>query len=198
MQSLFRPVSADEAWKDLLGDSIEDYGKRAVIYANSDSITPTYWCSKYDPDSYSWTTGGYSNMVDSVLDTSADTLMAVTYHFANNRQAAEYQFQMNYYPVQSFFTYVNESGVLRLGFRNNAHKGQDWFVVSNWQLYYYGKNSVHAESTGIDEIGTDSNIQFNEIYTVDGRRVNALQKGLNIVRGKAANGRIVTKKIVLK
>ena len=198
VQSLFRPVSADEAWKDLLGDSIEDYGKRAVIYANSDSITPTYWCSKYDPDSYSWTTGGYSNMVDSVLDTSADTLMAVTYHFANNRQAAEYQFQMNYYPVQSFFTYVNESGVLRLGFRNNAHKGQDWFVVSNWQLYYYGKNSVHAESTGIDEIGTDSNIQFNEIYTVDGRRVNTLQKGLNIVRGKAANGRIVTKKIVLK
>ena len=121
-----------------------------------------------------------------------------SYHFANNRQAAEYQFQMNYYPVQSFFTYVNESGVLRLGFRNNAHKVQDWFVVSNWQLYYYGKNSVHAESTGIDEIGTDSNIQFNEIYTVDGRRVNTLQKGLNIVRGKAANGRIVTKKIVLK
>ncbi len=198
VQSLFRPVSAEEAWKDLLGDSIENYGEHAVIYANWDSIAPSYWCSKYNADSYSWTTGSYSNMVDSVLDETADTMMTVTYHFANNRQAAEYQFQMNYYPVQSFFTYVGSNGHLRLGFKNTAHKVQDWFVVSNWELYYYGKDSQYAKTTGINDIDADEAVTFNEVYTVDGRRVNGLQKGLNIVRGKTASGKTVTKKIVVK
>ncbi len=200
VQSLFRPVSADEAWKDLLGDSIENYGERAVIYANWDSIAPSYWCSKYDPNSYSWITGAYSDMVYAELDANGDTIegTAMTYHFANNRQAAEYQFQMNYYPAQTFYTYVGADGLLRLGFKNTAHKVQDWFVVSNWELYYHGKDSQYGEATGIRDLETNDNISFNEVYTVDGRRVNGLQKGLNIVRGKTADGKIVTKKVVIK
>ncbi len=197
VQSLFRPVSAEEAWKDLQGDSIENYGERATIYANWDSIAPSYWCSKYNPDTYSWTVGAYSDMNDTLSVTETDTTV-VTYHFANNRQAAEYQFQMNYYPAQSFYTYVGANGHLRLGFKNTAHKVQDWFVVSNWELYYLGANSSHASATGIRDIDSDDNVNFNEVYTVDGRRVNGLQKGLNIVRGKTANGKVVTKKIVVK
>lgn len=198
VQSMFRPVSSDEAWKDFLGDSIENYGQRATVYANWDSITPSYWCMKYDPDKYSWMTGSYSDMVDATLDENGDTLQAVTYHFANNRQAVEYQFQMNTYPVQTFYTYVGSDGLLRLGFKNTAHKVQDWFVVSNWELYYHGKDSKYAESTGINDIEKNENVTYNEIYTIDGRRVNELQKGLNIVRGKTASGKIVTKKIVVK
>ena len=197
VQSLFRPVSADEAWADLLGDSIENYGERASIYANWDAITPSYWCSKYDPDKYSWTTGIYVDMNDTLSVTETDTTF-VTYHFANTRQAAEYQFQMNYYPVQSFYTYVGSDGHLRLGFKNTEHKVQDWFVVSNWELYYYGANSSHASATGISDINNSDDAKISEVYTVDGRRVNGLQKGLNIVRAKTANGQIVTKKIVVK
>ena len=192
VQSLFRPVSADEAWADLLGDSIENYGERTSIYANWDAITPSYWCSKYDADSYSWTTGSYSNM------NYVEGTDTTTYHFANNRQAAEYQFQMNYYPVQSFFTYVGSDGHLRLGFKNTEHKVQDWFVVSNWELYYYGANSSHASATGISDINNSDDAKISEVYTVDGRRVSGLQKGLNIVRAKTANGQIVTKKIMVK
>ena len=198
VQSLFRPVSADEAWADLLGDSIENYGERATIYANWDSIMPTYWCSKYDPDIYSWTIGGYSSMIDSVYNETTGELEAVTYHLANNREAAEYQFQMNYYPVQKFYTYVGANGILRLGFKNTAHKVQDWFVVSNWELYYHGKDSKYAETTGISDLEVNDNVNFNEVYTIDGRRVNGLQKGLNIVRGKTSEGKIVTKKIMVK
>ena len=197
VQSLFRPVSAAEAWADLLGDSIENYGERASIYANWDAITPSYWCSKYNPDQYSWTTGSYIDMNDTLSVTETDTTV-VTYHFANTRQAAEYQFQMNYYPVQSFFTYVGSDGHLRLGFKNTEHKVQDWFVVSNWELYYYGANSSHASATGISDINNSDDAKISEVYTVDGRRVNGLQKGLNIVRAKTANGQIVTKKIVVK
>jgi len=198
VQSLFRPVSADEAWNDLLGDSIENYGERATIYANWDSITPSYWCSKYDPDTYSWTMGGYSDMVDSVLNETTGELEPVTYHFANNREAAEYQFQMNYYPVQTFYTYVGSNGLLRLGFKNTANRPNDWLVVSNWELYYHGKDSQYAGTTGVRDLENNDNVNFNEVYTVDGRRVNGLQKGLNIVRGKTAEGKVVTKKIVVK
>ncbi len=198
VQGLFRPVSAAEAWADLLGDSIENYGERATIYANWDSVTPTYWCSKYDPDLYSWTIGGYSDMIDSVYNETTGELEAVTYHLANNREAAAYQFEMNYYPVLTFYTYVGADGILRLGFKNTDHKVQDWFVVSNWELYYHGKNSKYAEATGIHDLDVNENANFNEIYTVDGRRVNGLQKGLNIVRGKTADGKVVTKKIMVK
>ena len=198
VQSLFRPVSAAEAWADLLGDSIENYGERATIYANWDSITPSYWCSKYDPDLYSWTIGDYVSMTDSVFNETTGELEPVTYHLPNSREAAEYQFQMNYYPVQKFYTYVGADGVLRLGFKNTAHKVQDWFVVSNWELYYHGKDSKYAEATGIRDIESNDNVNFNEVYSIDGRRVNGLQKGLNIVRGKTADGKVVTKKIVVK
>ena len=197
VQSLFRPVSGAEAWADLLGDSIENYGERATIYANWDSIAPTYWCSKYNPDQYSWTVGAYLDMNDTLSVTETDTTV-VTYHFANNRQAAEYQFQMNYYPVQKFYTYVGADGHLRLGFKNTAHKVQDWYVVSNWELYYLGTDSKYAETTGIRDIESNDNVNISEVYTIDGRRVNGLQKGLNIVRGKTADGKIVTKKIVIK
>lgn len=198
VKGVFRPVSGDEAWKDLLGDSIEDYS-RARIYANNDSVAPRYWALKYDQDSYSWTTGAYLNMVDSVLDETADTMMAVDYHLANDRNAMRYQFDMgNTYPVISFYTYVASDGHLRLGFRNSAHKVQDWFVVSDWELYYYGTNSSHAVETGISEIAKPEKVTFNEIYTIDGQRVSRLQRGINIVRGKTADGRTVTKKILVK
>ena len=197
VQGMFRPVSAADAWNALLGDSIEDYGSRATIYANWDAVTPTYWCSKYDFDSYSWTLGGYTEMVDSVIDEATGEKMEVTYHLANNREAVDYQFQMLYYPVLKFFTYVGSDGHLRLGFKNTEHKVQDWFVVSNWELYYYGANSSHASATGISDIN-NNDAKISEVYTVDGRRVSGLQKGLNIVRAKTADGQIVTKKIMVK
>ena len=71
-------------------------------------------------------------------------------------------------------------------------------MVSNWELYYYGKNSSHAAATGIRDLENAEKVNFNEVYTVDGRRVNGLQKGLNIVRGKTADGKVVTKKVVIK
>lgn len=136
-------------------------------------------------------------MNDTLSVTETDTTV-VTYHFANNRQAAEYQFQMNYYPVQKFYTYVGADGHLRLGFKNTAHKVQDWYVVSNWELYYLGTDSKYAEATGIRDVESNDNVNISEVYTIDGRRVNGLQKGLNIVRGKTADGKVVTKKIVIK
>lgn len=58
---------------------------------------------------------------------------------------------------------------------------QTWFKADEFLLFYYGKNS-----TGIENVIVNNNCGALEIYTLNGMKVNTLQKGINIVR--TANG----------
>lgn len=197
VKNFFRPVSANDNWLDAVGDSIGDNTKRAKIYANSDTITANnimdkaYWeynTSGTNPNGESWST-----CVDSVTVAGTTT----NYYFANNRSAARTRFDNGVYE-SSFYTYVNASGNLRIGFCNKELVVQDWFVTSDWELYYLGTESSHESATGITEVNADEKVNFNEIYTVDGRRINSLQQGINIVRGTTSDGKVVTKKVYVK
>ena len=190
LKGFFRQVGVQRAWEQLLGDSIEDVS-RAQIYANFDIITPNMWATREYKDVFSATGSGWAETIDS---TSTDS---VHYFLPNNPASARVAFDANCYQL-SHYTYVNETGLLRLGFTVDAYKSADWLMTTDWELYYLGKNSVHATETGISELNNGDNVKFNEIYSVDGRRMGALQKGLNIVRGKKADGTLVTKKIVVK
>ena len=54
---------------------------------------------------------------------------------------------------------------------------------------------IAGQSTAINEVETDNKAVKVEIYTVDGRRVNQLQDGVNIIRTTDANGNVTTKKV---
>ena len=190
LKGFFRQVGVKRAWEQLLGDSIEDVS-RAQIYANADIITPNMWATREYKDVYSATGSGWAETIDST------TTDSVHYFLPNNPASARVAFDANCYQL-SHYSYVNETGALRLGFMVDAYKSADWLMTTDWELYYLGKNSVHATETGISTLATDEVVRFSEIYTADGRRANSLQKGLNIVRGQKADGTLVTKKIVVK
>lgn len=189
VKGFFRQVGPNRAWKELIGDSIQDV-TRAKIYANFEVVQPNMWATREYKDQFSATGTDWYEAIDS---TNTDSLH---YFLANTRANARVMFDANAY-VMSFYTYVNESGILRLGFGDDVYTESDWLVTSDWELYYYGKNSSHAAATGINEIGNEEKVNFNEVYSVDGRRMGRLQKGVNILRGKTADGKVVTKKVIL-
>ncbi len=190
VKGYFRQVGAKRAWLELIGDSVQDVS-RATVYANFDKANLPLWATREYKDEFSATGTGWYEAIDS---TTTDSLR---YFLPDTRANARVMFDANCYQM-SFYTMVNESGLLRIGFGNNTYTSADWLVTTDWELYYLGKNSKHAESTGISDIATDEKVDFNEIYSVDGRRVGTLQKGVNIVRGKTADGKVVTKKVILK
>ena len=51
-------------------------------------------------------------------------------------------------------------------------------------------------STAISEVATDKGVNTTEIYTIDGRKVNTLEKGVNIVRTTDENGTVSVKKVL--
>ena len=56
--------------------------------------------------------------------------------------------------------------------------------------------SVPAVATGINTVSQHGTINSQDIYTIDGRRVNTLQKGVNIVRLQMADGSVKTVKVI--
>jgi hypothetical protein len=74
---------------------------------------------------------------------------------------------------------------LRIGFRKSTSVSGDWVIFDDFQLFYLGgdldKKPEIPES--INELAANK-AKSAAIYNVAGQRVNALQKGLNIVGGK--------------
>ena len=74
---------------------------------------------------------------------------------------------------------------LRIGFRKSEGAAGDWIIFDDFQLFYLGgdldakpdfDNAIHNVVV--------NNAKASAIYNISGQRINALQKGLNIVGGK--------------
>lgn len=55
---------------------------------------------------------------------------------------------------------------------------------------------IAGETSAINEIKTGDEVLSTEIFTIDGRRVNRLENGVNIVRTTYKNGTVTTKKVM--
>lgn len=71
----------------------------------------------------------------------------------------------------------------------------NWEVIPGSGGMYVMCVDIAGQSTAINEVETDNKAVKVEIYTVDGRRVNQLQDGVNIIRTTDANGNVTTKKV---
>ena len=71
---------------------------------------------------------------------------------------------------------------LRIGFRKNTQVEGDWVIFDDFQLFYLGGDLEKKPDTAIREIIVNN--AKSAIYNLAGQRINALQKGLNIVDGK--------------
>jgi hypothetical protein len=98
---------------------------------------------------------------------------------------------------------VDESAVAKIGFRTNnvdpqgeeRTSGIGWFKLDNFQLFYESEDIP----TSIKGVGENvARLNATEFYSLDGRRLNAPQRGVNIIKTQAADGSVKTKKVIGK
>ena len=109
----------------------------------------------------------------------------------NGTSATVIWFNAGYYLNTLHFT-VPDDGTVTIGLEKTEVLPNDYEVVGAWNLYYYGK------STAIDELLAESARHSNNTpagyYSINGTRLSAPQKGVNIV--KMADGTV--KKIFVR
>ena len=55
---------------------------------------------------------------------------------------------------------------------------------------------IAGKTTAVSEVKTEAGVASTEIYTIDGRRVDQLENGVNIVRTTDTNGNVTTTKVL--
>lgn len=96
--------------------------------------------------------------------------------------------------VYRLITQVGEDGTLTFGARIASNtESEHWAMVDNVSLTYYGDESAKIP-TDIKKTEKGNTNAATSIYTLSGTQVNALQKGINIV--KMTNGTV--KKMLVK
>ena len=92
---------------------------------------------------------------------------------------------------------VKEDGKLRIGVKKEQQKDNSWVVVDNFRLFYYGANSTLQPSGNaltVESIAMGQPVKV-EFFTLDGRKVNSMQKGIMIQKVTLDNGNVVVRKI---
>jgi len=97
-------------------------------------------------------------------------------------------FKAGYYLNELMF-YVGDDGKARIGLSKTEILPNDYEVVGEWNLYYFGKGNQIID--GIEEIDNGQLIMDNgqwtmgnAIFDLSGRRVKTPTKGVYIVNGK--------------
>ena len=163
----------------------------AKLYANLDSVEMKD-IILIDEIATSASGSNWKEYTDSVSVEGVST----TYYAPNMRDAANERFQQTAYPNQ-VYTYVGADGFLRIGFNNTKHVDGDWTTASYFELFYLGKNSQHAQETGVENIN-NSVITGSRYYSIDGRQMKSLNKGLNIIKTTNADGKTTVRKVIVK
>lgn len=81
---------------------------------------------------------------------------------------------------------------LRIGIKHEEKAGADWIIMDNFKLLYFGNNTL-PES--VEMLPTAAKTVKVEFFTLDGRRVSGIQKGIIIRKAIMDNGTVVVKKI---
>ena len=146
-----------------------------------------------------------SKLVVAQIDTLDAENMFYRYHLlANDMVSAGLLFEAGYYGGDKLTgegnvvtTKVGEDGKLRIGLVKTAKRTNDWTCFDNWELWYFGTESTKSadnDPSGIEDVNTE-NIYRVEIFTLDGRKATAAQKGILIQKMTSADGRVMVKKI---
>lgn len=160
----------------------------AKLYANLDSV-PLRDIIVLDEMAQSADGNNWKTFYDTKNDSTV-------YYLPDQRETARMRFDVKLYP-NSLYTYVGKDGNLRIGFCNNNSVDGDWSTVSDFQLFYLGTDSKHAESTGIENVN-NANVVATQYFSIDGRRTNGLTRGLNIIKFTDANGKTTVRKVIVK
>lgn len=97
------------------------------------------------------------------------------------------------YSNYSVVFYVEE-GAVKIGFKTVGTMEARWFVCDNFTLKYLGAENHVGELTSITDVNSVKSVAPAAIFTINGAKVSALKKGVNIVR--MSNGQV--RKVLVK
>lgn len=178
------------------GTSANDYQTRddeslshAFIYAlNGDSTvsskalmrlaTGAKHVSELEAD-YAWASESEGMEVPNTMVTAGDEFMNGKYN--DNKVTAK----------------VGADGYLRIGLKKNVNIDNNWTLWDNWQLQYFGANSelpIDGDASGIENADF-SRQAVVEYFTLDGRKVNAAQRGILVQKVTMGNGAVIVRKV---
>ena len=201
-------AGAYDNWWNKAGCSIEDWEtKRAEIYANANSayvtsiasITPEEmshiaYINGWEEIDENGTMGPIAvqnvdaeegKEYDYPWDTrvTADEEEGIYYYYPNSHYGAACRLFLNQDDyINVVETGLTEAGNLTVGIRNLDHIDNDWTCFDSFKLYYCGKTLPNA----IQGIQSQSN--GKAYYNLNGVRISAPHKGVNIV--KTADGTV--------
>ena len=95
---------------------------------------------------------------------------------------------------------VGEEGNLTIGLKKNVTLTDDWTIWTAWQLFYYGPNSSLQPSDNplyVESVNTNGVVSA-EFYTINGTRINSIQRGVTIVRETLSDGTVRVRKVSIK
>ena len=87
---------------------------------------------------------------------------------------------------------VSEEGKITFGWKTDNAAPLTWAACTNFRLFFVGGPSSEGY-TGINEVNTTDAAGIEAVYTIDGRKANALQRGLNIVKSNGAVKKVIKK-----
>lgn len=120
----------------------------------------------------------------------------LTYFYPNNMQSVQGFFEDGKYTNELFIT-INEGETLRIGIKCEDHKSEQWIMMDNFTLTFFGPNS-NKDVTDIETVATALQVVKVERYDLNGQRVNGVQSGMTIVRTTYSNGNVVVSKVFNK
>lgn len=195
VKAAFRTEAADSASKHTLAGDIDLRGYMFAGTGEDYSALDSALLKNIVVLDASLSANGSESSWSKCID-STDVNNPIVYWFPNTRDAARDRFDNTTVYDNSLYATVGADGQLRIGVFNHNVKKNDWLLFSDWKLYYLGTNSAHATETGINTIS--GKVANREYFTIDGRKVNVLNKGLNIIRESDANGNVTIKKVIVK
>lgn len=92
---------------------------------------------------------------------------------------------------------VKEDGNLRVGIKRENTDAAHWAVWDDFRLFYYGENSskeVSGNALTVENITMGQPVKV-DFFTLDGRKINGVQKGIVIQKLTLDNGTVVVRKV---
>ncbi len=173
--------SADVAAKYLVNP--EDY-EDFILYANTASVP----LKCIYEDAQTEATGASTE--------KSYTYQGTAYYIPYSMQDVKIYFDLGcYFNELDFF--VGEGEDLVLGIKMVNAVSRNWVVFDDFTLSYMGNGEENAP-TAVENVEAATASSIATIYDLQGRKQQKLQKGINIVVTKAANGTTEIKKVLIK
>ncbi len=160
------------------------YNEEEERVANGEETHLTTLYAQTSDDTYSTPVMNlYEGATETLPDgvTSYYTLSDGKYAPDGTTASAAY-FTAGYYLNELPF-YVGSDGKARIGLKKDEILANDYEVVGEWNLYYYGTGNNLETLTGVENTAVAPvNAVSVGIYNLQGQRVQQLQRGVNIIK----------------